>query len=82
MKKLIALAITLTSISVFAGKKEQFVDAVKKQCPGKNADTLATGGRQGNVFKYFTCTTDSIEFKAGAEACTLICKSASSKIGG
>lgn len=73
---LISSMLVLGAMSAFGGAKEDFEAAVKAQCSGKNVP--ATGGRQGNVMKWKTCTADSITI----EGCTLSCKDASSKIGG
>lgn len=72
----VSFALAIGTMSAFGGAKEDFEAAVKKQCAGKNVP--ATGGRQGNVMKWKTCTADSITI----EGCTLTCSDASSKIGG
>lgn len=78
----IAFSILLISASFncFAGAKDDFISAVKAQCGKSDADAaaLATGGRQGNVMKWKTCTSASVD----VGDCTLTCSDASSKIGG
>ena len=76
LRLVISFALALGSLYAFGGAKDDFEAAVKKQCPGKTVP--ATGGRQGNVMKWKTCTADSITI----EGCTLTCSDASSKIGG
>lgn len=73
---LISFGLLLGSLMAFGGAKEDFESAVKAQCGGKAVP--ATGGRQGNVMKWKTCTSDSITI----EGCTMTCADASSKIGG
>ncbi|MBC76887.1 MAG: hypothetical protein CME64_12810 [Halobacteriovoraceae bacterium] len=70
----------LFSASAMAGTKDDFIAEVKKQC-GKDdgaAAALATGGRQGNVMKWKTCTSATVT----VGDCTLTCTDSSSKIGG
>jgi hypothetical protein len=76
LRVVMTCALLVGATSVFAGAKQDFEAAVKAQCGGKNVP--ATGGRQGNVMKWKTCTADSITI----EGCTLSCTDASSKIGG
>ncbi len=76
LRMVISFCLILGAMSAFGGPKEDFEAAVKGQCGGKNVP--ATGGRQGNVMKWKTCTADSITI----EGCTLSCSDASSKIGG
>lgn len=76
LRVLISFTLLLGSLSVLAGAKADFENAVKSQCGGKAVK--ATGGRQGNVMKWKTCTSDSITI----EGCTMTCSDASSKIGG
>lgn len=75
---LLFIAMTLVSTSVFAGAKEDFIAAVVKSC-GKSqaeAEKLATPGRAGNIIKYQTCSSSSVDI----EGCAVACAS-SSKIG-
>ncbi len=77
---LVILGLTLASTGAFAGPKDDFVDAVVKQC-GKSqgdAEAMATPGRSGNVIKFKTCSSATIDI----DGCTLQCKDASSSIGG
>lgn len=76
LRMVISFALLAGAMSAFGGAKEDFQNAVKAQCGGKNVP--ATGGRQGNVMKWKTCTADSVVI----EGCTLTCSDASSKIGG
>lgn len=76
LRMVISFALLIGALSAFGGAKEDFEAAVKAQCGGK--DVPATGGRQGNVMKWKTCTSDSITI----EGCTFTCSDASSKIGG
>ena len=76
LQLIVTSALLLGALSAFGGAKEDFEAAVKAQCGGTNVP--ATGGRQGNVMKWKTCTADSISI----EGCTLSCTDASSKIGG
>lgn len=70
----------ITSTNVLAGAKEDFVDAVVKQCGKSQADAeaMATPGRSGNVIKFKTCSSATVDI----DGCTLQCKDASSSIGG
>lgn len=80
MKRLVVLFTSLVAVTVHAGPKEDFIDAVVKHC-GKSkdqAESVATGGRDGNVVKYKLCSSASIQI----DGCTLPCADASSKIGG
>ncbi|MCO4753264.1 MAG: hypothetical protein KC478_02225 [Bacteriovoracaceae bacterium] len=79
MFSLIALGLFF-STATLAGTKDDFIAEVKKQC-GKDdasAAALATGGRQGNVMKWKTCTSPTVN----VGDCTLTCTDSSSKIGG
>lgn len=76
LRVLISFGLLIGSLTAFGGAKDDFEAAVKAQCGGK--EVPATGGRQGNVMKWKTCTADSITI----EGCTLSCSDASSKIGG
>lgn len=70
----------ITSTNVLAGAKEDFIDAVVKQCGKSQADAeaMATPGRSGNVIKFKTCSSATVDI----DGCTLQCKDASSSIGG
>jgi hypothetical protein len=74
------LALTLSSTSVLAGAKDDFIKAVKAQCGKSDGDAakLATPGRSGNVIKFKTCSGATVT----VGDCTLSCKDASSSIGG
>lgn len=76
LRVLISFGLLVGALSAFGGAKEDFEAAVKAQCGGKSVP--ATGGRQGNVMKWKTCTSDSVTI----EGCTLSCTDTSSKIGG
>lgn len=82
--KMLILAVTLFASSfVFAGAKGDFIAAVMRDCKAnypteEKAGSLATGGRQGTVIRYKTCTTETLKV---AEDCTLNCSDSSSKIG-
>ncbi|MEE2671904.1 MAG: hypothetical protein VYA54_09345 [Bdellovibrionota bacterium] len=80
MKKLCLTVLVLASFSAIAGPKEDFMAEVKKQCKKDDAAaaTLATGGRQGNVMRWKTCTSATVT----VGDCTLTCTDSSSKIGG
>lgn len=81
MKSLIFLGLSLAfSSGAYAGAKDDFIAEVKNQCGKSQADAeaLATGGRQGNVMKWKTCTSATVT----VGDCTLTCTDASSKIGG
>lgn len=82
MRKLFFLVVLsqLVSLPAFAGAKDDFINEVVKQCGKSKADAeaLATGGRQGNVMKWKTCTSASVT----VGDCTLTCSDSSSKIGG
>ena len=79
MFSLIALGLLFSTASM-AGAKDDFVAEVKKQCAKNDAQAgeLATGGRQGNVMKWKTCTSPTVT----VGDCTLTCTDSSSKIGG
>lgn len=83
MKKLTLAVVAFAAIAstnVFAGAKEDFIDAVVKQC-GKTAaeaEGMATPGRSGNVIKFKTCSSATVDI----DGCTLQCKDTSSSIGG
>ena len=80
---ILALGICI-SISVmpkaFAGAKEDFVDAVVKQCslPKEKAEELATPGRTGNIVKFSNCAEASIDLGGG---CKVTCTKSGSTIG-
>jgi hypothetical protein len=72
----ITCALLIGATSVMAGAKEDFISAVKEaSCSG---EVKATGGRQGSVMKWKTCTSSSVTI----DGCTITCKDASSSIGG
>ncbi|WP_393089696.1 hypothetical protein [Halobacteriovorax sp. HFRX-2_2] len=75
------LGISLLSPTAFAGAKDDFINAVVKQCKKSKADaeSMATPGRSGNVIKFKTCSGATVDVGNG---CTLQCKDASSTIGG
>ena len=70
----------LLSAQAMTGTKDDFIAEVKKQCSKDyaGAAALATGGRQGNVMKWKTCTSATVT----VGDCTLTCTDSSSKIGG
>lgn len=72
----ISFALLVGAFSAHAGAKADFEAAIKAQCAGK--DVKVSGGRQGNVMKWKTCTSDSITL----DGCNITCTDASSKIGG
>lgn len=81
LRTVISFVFLVGTLTVFAGPKEDFlkkrqeaIDAGKKECSG----IKPTGGRQGNVMKWKTCTADSITL----DGCTLNCENAAGKIGG
>lgn len=75
---LLFLALSLVSVSAWAGAKEDFIEAVKKSCGKSDADAekMATPGRSGNIIKWQTCSSSSVDI----EGCSVSCAS-SSKIG-
>lgn len=77
----IAIGISLMSSVALAGAKDDFINAVVKQCKKSKADaeSMATPGRSGNVIKFKTCSGATVDVGNG---CTLQCKDASSSIGG
>lgn len=80
VKSFVLLSALVGATSSFAGAKEDFVDAVMKQC-GKSkdqAEAMATPGRSGNVIKFKTCSAATVDI----DGCVLQCKDASSSIGG
>ena len=75
-KFLLLLVILSCFFSVsFAGAKKDFIAAVKEQC--ENKKIKASRGRQGNVMKWKTCTSQTITI----DGCELTCEDKSSKIG-
>lgn len=75
---LLFIAMSLVSASVWADAKEDFIAAVVKSC-GKSkedAEKMATPGRSGNIIKWQTCSSSSVDI----EGCSVSCAS-SSKIG-
>ena len=81
MVRLILLASLLISGTASAGMKEDFVDAVVKQCSldKTKAEELATPGRTGNVIKYSVCAEASLDLGGG---CKVTCSKSGSTIGG
>lgn len=75
---LLCLALTLVTVSAWAGPKEDFVAAVVQSCGKSAADAekLATSGRSGNIIKWQTCSASTVDI----EGCAVSCAS-SSKIG-
>lgn len=71
----------LGSFSAQAGMKEDFIDAVVKQCSlsKEKAEELATPGRTGNVVKFTVCSEASIDVGGG---CKITCTKSGSTIGG
>ncbi len=62
MKWLIA-ALTLSALPALADVRDDFIKKVQQDC-GKSAadaETLATGGRTGNVIKWKTCPQNPVE---------------------
>ncbi|MDO9183911.1 MAG: hypothetical protein Q7U04_15960 [Bacteriovorax sp.] len=81
---ILALGVLLTLASMpsaFAGAKEDFVDAVVKQCAKAKdkAEELATPGRTGNIVKFSMCAEPSIDLGDG---CKVTCVKSGSTIGG
>lgn len=79
----LALGILLAFIvtpQVFAGAKEDFIDAVIKQCskPKEKAEELATPGRTGNIVKFSQCAEATIDLGDG---CKITCTKSGSTIG-
>lgn len=80
MLKLWALTLfTLALSTAHAGKKDDFINAVKSGCQKSQADAeaMATPGRTGNVIKWAQCKSGSISING----CDVPCSDASSKIG-
>lgn len=77
----ILLGVSLMSPFAFAGAKDDFINAVVKQCKKSKdeAASMATPGRSGTVIKFKTCSGATVDVGSG---CTLQCKDASSTIGG
>lgn len=77
----LVLLVSLTAApSAFAGAKEDFVDAVVKQCAKakEKAEELATPGRTGNIVKFSMCTEATVDVGDG---CKVTCTKAGSTIG-
>lgn len=74
--RIIFLILSIQSFaSHFESLKKEFEDAVARECPVK---IKPTRGRTGNMIKWKTCTSDSINIGG----CVLTCEDPSSKIGG
>lgn len=60
---LLFISMALVSTSVFADAKEDFIAAVMKSCgkSKKDAEKMATHGRAGNIIKWQTCNTPSLD---------------------
>lgn len=82
MKKAISLLMLgmLLHLPAQADVRETFIQEVVKQCgvSKDQAEAMATGGRQGNVMKWRTCTSATVTI----DSCTMTCSSDSSSIGG
>lgn len=80
MRTLLASTLLVASSWAWAGPKEDFVDAVTKQCGKSAADAekLATPGRTGTVVQYSTCASPTVD---AGEGCTLKCTKSGSSIG-
>lgn len=81
MKIALFVSFLVLSCTSFAGVKEDFTDAVVKQCKKSlsEAETLATPGRAGNIIKFSVCTSGQLDVGGG---CLLTCSDKSSSIGG
>ncbi len=81
MVRLLVLATILFSSVAHAGMKEDFVEAVKKQCSLDQAksEELATPGRTGNVIKFSVCAETPVDLGNG---CKVSCTKSGSTIGG
>lgn len=81
MAKLFIVLGLLGSFQAHAGMKEDFIDAVVKQCSlsKEKAEELATPGRTGNVVKFTVCSEASIDVGGG---CKVTCTKSGSTIGG
>ena len=77
LRILISFALIVGSMSVMAGAKEDFMKAVKSGAGSCDA-VKATGGRQGTVMKWKTCTSTSVEI----DGCTIQCSNGANSIGG
>jgi hypothetical protein len=76
LRILVSFILAVGTVSTFAGAKEDFVQAVKSGSGSCDA-VKPTGGRQGTVMKWKTCTSDTVVI----DGCTLACKGGA-KIGG
>lgn len=67
--------------SIYAGPKEDFIEAVKTQCSKSEdeAKDLATPGRAGNVIQYKLCSKSPIDI---GNNCKLNCTKDNASIGG
>lgn len=81
MAKLLFILGLLGSLSAQAGMKEDFIDAVVKQCAltKEKAEEFATPGRTGNVVKFTVCSEASLDVGSG---CKITCTKSGSTIGG
>lgn len=77
----IVLLIGVFVTSVYAGPKEDFVEAVKAQCSKTEdqAKEIATPGRAGNVIQFKLCSKSPIELEGG---CKITCTKDNAAIGG
>ncbi len=73
MKNLTILCLTFFTFSAFAGPKQQFIDAVIKQCKvtEEEAKKEVTPGRAGTVTQFKVCAKKNITLTNG---CILTCK--------
>ncbi len=77
LRMFISLALVVGAASVFAGPKEDFMKAVESGTGTCDA-VKPTGGRQGNVMTWKTCTQTTIKI----DGCTVQCPNAANSIGG
>lgn len=77
LRVVISFALLVGSLTVFGGAKEDF-EAALKGGTGSCAEVKATGGRQGNVMKWKTCTSTTVTI----DGCTIKCTNAANSIGG
>lgn len=80
MKLILVFLLALSSFSVFAGAKEDFVKAVTEQCKksADDAEKMATPGRTGSVIQYKLCQTNPVDV---GEGCKLTCTKDGSNLG-
>ncbi len=81
MAKLFLCIVLLGSFQARAGMKEDFIDAVVKQCglAKEKAEEFATPGRTGNVVKFTVCSEATLDVGGG---CKVTCTKSGSTIGG